>query len=77
MLEKGDKVILPNGNWASVQGWGIEQSIAGFPNRKPYKRTSRKLALASGNPLVEIWNMTKHSSEPTEFWPLSAVKVLQ
>lgn len=75
MLEKGDKVILPNGNWASVQGWAIEQSIAN--HTKPYKKTSRKQALASGYPLIEVWNMTKRSSEPTEFWPLDAVKVLK
>ena len=75
MLEKGDKVILPNGNWASIQGWAIEQSIARYPGQKPYKKTSRKQALASDAPMVEVWNMTKHSSEPTEFWLLSAIKL--
>ena len=73
MMEKGDNVILPNGNPGAVQGWAIEQSIIDYPRCKPYKRTSHKKALASGMPLVEIWNMAKRSSEPNEFWPLGAI----
>ncbi|KKM82592.1 hypothetical protein LCGC14_1318000 [marine sediment metagenome] len=74
MLEKGDNVILPNDQRGAVQGWAIEQSIADYPKRNPYKRVSRKKALDSDAPLVEIWNMAKHSSEPNEFWPLDAIK---
>ncbi len=75
MLQKGDNVILPNGNLGAVQGWAIEQSIIGYPKRRLYKRTSRKKALGSNIPLVEIWNMAKHSSEPNEFWPLGAIRL--
>lgn len=73
MLQKGDNVILLNGQRGSVQGWAIEQTIVDYPKRKPYKRASRRKSLASDAPLVEIWNMTKHSSEPNEFWPLEAI----
>ena len=75
MLEKGDKVILPNGQWGSIQGWAIEQSIKNYPQQKPYKKTSRKQALASNAPMVEVWNMSKHSSEPTEFYLLSDIRL--
>lgn len=68
MLQLGDNVILPDNRLASVQGWAIEKGL--LDKGKPYRQTSRRKALASGNPLVKVW---ASATDTIEYWPLGAV----
>ena len=68
MLTKGDWIQLPNGQKGTVQGWAVEKGI--LSRGKPYQRTSRKQAIASGSPLVEV---CIGATAETEFWPLDAL----
>lgn len=53
MLGIGDWVETPDGEKGAVQKWAARIPL-GFSGRS-YRFTSRKQAVASGEPFVEIW----------------------
>ena len=60
MLGIGDWVETPKGKRGAIQKWAVRIPM-GLSGR-PYKYTSRKKAVASGEPFIEIW-IPEHGKE--------------
>lgn len=70
MLRIGDPVFVGK-RYGYIQRWGIERGFNSTKNVHPIRPCSRKQALKSNMPHIEIWFP---KANVYEWWPLEATK---